>query len=428
MTERYDAIVVGAGLAGAAAAAALARGGARAALIPHDAPAGVDPGDNGTLWGHDLDPIFPGWWESMPFERHLVEKRLMFLDTASSVSVDYHDHSWDAPPYAAHTVRRARTEPWLREQVARLGAPSLSGPAPEALLRSGSGPVAGVRRGGEALEATVTIVTEDPAHQLLPRPADRGGAREYRAERSYPLGGERIDERFGIRTRQGIESECVLGFLSDRVLAGGHLRTNGETVTVGATTRLESDAASSTASTAALDALCAHPSIAPYLEGSSPSATESTERRIGARGRPALVAPGLLVAGRAAGLRFTSGWVHQELNYEVRTGALAGVAALAAVQARDASSGRLASYRQSLRRSGMLGDVARSDRADALLRWNPRIHRRYPRLLTEAFHRILTETGAPKSSITRQARDARGAAGVSWWDLARDALAAGSQL
>ena len=79
MADDFDVIVVGAGMAGSAAAIRLAKGGANVLLLERGAEPGTKNLSGGILWGHDLDAILPKWWESMPVERHVVRKRFGFL-------------------------------------------------------------------------------------------------------------------------------------------------------------------------------------------------------------------------------------------------------------------------------------------------------------------------------------------------------------
>ncbi len=61
MGDDFDAIVVGAGMAGGSAAIRLAQGGANVLLLERGAEAGAKNLSGGVLWGHDLDRILPNW-------------------------------------------------------------------------------------------------------------------------------------------------------------------------------------------------------------------------------------------------------------------------------------------------------------------------------------------------------------------------------
>src|SRR5579863_1153656 len=122
MGDEFDAIVVGAGMAGSAAAIRLAQGGANTLLLERGAEAGAKNLSGGILWGHDLDAILPRWWEEMPVERHIVRKRFGVLTPERAASFVFSDPAWALPPYVAHAVLRARTDAWLAKKAEEAGA------------------------------------------------------------------------------------------------------------------------------------------------------------------------------------------------------------------------------------------------------------------------------------------------------------------
>ena len=122
MADDFDAIVVGAGMAGCPAAIRLAQGGANVLLVERGAEAGTKNLSGGLLWGNDLARILPNWWREMPVERHIVRKRFGVLTADSAASFDLEEGSWATEPYAAHTVLRSRTDSWLAKKAEEAGA------------------------------------------------------------------------------------------------------------------------------------------------------------------------------------------------------------------------------------------------------------------------------------------------------------------
>src|SRR5215469_6402948 len=127
MADDFDLIVVGAGMAGSAAAIRAAKGGLNALLVDRSPEPGAKNLSGGILWGHDLDAILPRWWEEMPVERHVVRKRFGVLTADDAVSFDFEDHRWKAAPYVAHSVLRARTDAWLAKKAEEAGATVVAG-------------------------------------------------------------------------------------------------------------------------------------------------------------------------------------------------------------------------------------------------------------------------------------------------------------
>ena len=81
-----DAVVVGAGPAGSAAALALARAGRSVVLVERGPFPGSKNVYGGVVYGRVLDDIVPGWWEEVPVERWVVRRSTMMM-TADPVAV-----------------------------------------------------------------------------------------------------------------------------------------------------------------------------------------------------------------------------------------------------------------------------------------------------------------------------------------------------
>ena len=110
MSDEFDVIVVGAGMAGCAAAIRLAKGGSRVLLLERGEAAGAKNLSGGILWGNDLARVLPAWREEMPLERHVVRKRFGFLTGDGALSFDFEDAGWRKPPYVASpSCGRGRT-------------------------------------------------------------------------------------------------------------------------------------------------------------------------------------------------------------------------------------------------------------------------------------------------------------------------------
>src|SRR5271166_1149678 len=92
----FDAVVVGAGPAGAAAALALARAGRSVVLVERGPFPGSKNVYGGVVYGRVLDEIVPHWWEEVPVERWVVRRSTMMVTATQSLSVDYRSHDWGA--------------------------------------------------------------------------------------------------------------------------------------------------------------------------------------------------------------------------------------------------------------------------------------------------------------------------------------------
>lgn len=77
--EKFDAIIVGGGLAGCSAAIVLARAGLEVLLIERGDYCGAKNMTGGRLYGHSLEKIIPGFAEEAPIERVVKREKVSLL-------------------------------------------------------------------------------------------------------------------------------------------------------------------------------------------------------------------------------------------------------------------------------------------------------------------------------------------------------------
>ncbi len=120
--DKFDAIVVGAGVAGSVAALVMARAGLDVLVIERGDSAGCKNMTGGRLYAHTLEAIIPGFAASAPVERKVTREKISFLTEESAVTLDFHREQPDVPQHASYTVLRNRLDPWLMEQAEQAGA------------------------------------------------------------------------------------------------------------------------------------------------------------------------------------------------------------------------------------------------------------------------------------------------------------------
>lgn len=166
--DKFDAIVVGAGVAGSVAALVMARAGLDVLVIERGDSAGCKNMTGGRLYAHTLEAIIPGFAASAPVERKVTREKISFLTEESAVTLDFHREQPDVPQHASYTVLRNRLDPWLMEQAEQAGAQFIPGVRVDALVREGN-KVTGVQAGDDILEANVVILADGVNSMLTAR-------------------------------------------------------------------------------------------------------------------------------------------------------------------------------------------------------------------------------------------------------------------
>ena len=402
----FDAVVVGAGPAGSAAAPALARAGRSVVMVERGPFPGSKNVYGGVVYGRILDEVIPRWWEEVPVQRWVVRRSTMILTDTQAVTLDLRSQAWGREPYNGMTVLRADFDSWLAGHAVDAGARLLTSTVATGLLRDASGRVCGVRtdRPDGDLRARVVIACDgvnsflakeaglmaraDAAHVTL-------GAKEVLA-----LPAEVIEDRFGLGPHEGLDIEAVGG--TSGVAGGGFLYTNRDSLSVGVVVSLEELAASRRRPEELIAGFKAHPAIAPYLKGAF--LKEYSAHLIPEGGystMPPLAADGLLVAGDAAAMTLAAGIWLEGVNFAIGAGLAAGRAAAEAVAAGDVSTAGLGSYRQALERSFVLRDHKRLRLAPQLV-LSDRMQTQYTKVLGDIAEELFTVTNPePKPGLLR---------------------------
>jgi electron transfer flavoprotein-quinone oxidoreductase len=427
--DLLDAVVVGAGPAGSAAALALARAGRSVALLERGPFPGAKNVYGGVVYGRVLDGVIPRWWEQVPVQRWVVRRSTMVLTPTQALAVDFRTQAWGSAPYNGMTIYRSDFDGWLAGHAVAAGAGLITSTVATGLLRDERGAVAGVRtdRPEGDLPARAVIACDgvnsflakeagllprtDPAHLTL-------GVKEV-----LDLPASVIEERFGLAAHEGTDIE-MLG-ATRGIPGGGFLYTNTDTVSVGVVVSLPGLTAARVRPEELIADLKAHPAIAPYLRGAT--VKEYSAHLIPEGGYdaiPELATDGMVVAGDAAGLCLATGLWLEGVNFAIGSGLAAGRAVAAALAAGDTSARGLSGYRRDLESGFVLADHKRLRKAPAVVLAD-RLQQRYPGLLCDLAEGVFTVTNpVPKPGVLRLLRQSATYHRVSLAGLIRDGLAA----
>ena len=426
-TAEFDAVVVGAGPAGSAAALALARAGRSVVMVERGPFPGSKNVYGGVVYGRILDSVIPRWWEEVPVQRWVVRRSTMVMTDTQALALDLRSQTWGAEPYNGMTVYRADFDSWLAGHAVAAGARLVTSTVATGLLRDGTGRVCGVRtdRPDGELRAKVVIAC-DGVNSFLAKEAGllpRADAAHHTlgAKEVLSLPASVIEERFGLGPEEGLDIEAIGA--TGGIPGGGFLYTNRDSVSVGVVVGLEGLVASGRRPEDLIAGFKSHPAIAPYLRGAS--VKEYSAHLIPEGGydhMPALAADGFLVAGDAAAMTLAAGIWLEGVNFAIGAGLAAGRAAADAVVGGDVSASGLAGYRRALERNFVLRDHIRLRRAPNLI-LSDRMQQQYTKVICDLAEQLFTVGNpAPKPGtakiLLRSIRRHR----VRWRDLVRDGI------
>ena len=404
MPSEFDALVVGGGVAAAASAVALADSGRRVALVrPRQGPRPA----SGLVSGRALARA-PPWARSLPIDRALVGRTVLLLDRESAVSLDYRDEAWVASAAPDGLVSGAVWAESLATAAAAKGTVLLGVESGAPIDRGAGGAVVG------ALGHTAALTLVEGAVDGTPNPP---APTWWTLRRSYTLAPDRVSARLAVAPGQGAFWECVLGFLPRTARGAGFLYPTTEGLTVGVTVRSLTGATAASVARETMDALVAHPAVAPLVSGSTPSEELLAPATLGGSLRAPEAGEGYLALCVPQGGGFSTVAGAPSVDRELARGVAAGTAIATALAAHAPSTAALRTYLPGLR--AIERAAARGSLGVAL---NPRAPREYPALAASLLHELMHESGRPKESVTAAVRRVRKGSRRSWIRLGADAL------
>ncbi len=407
--DKIDAVVVGGGLAGCAAAYRLAEAGRQVILLERGDAPGAKNVTGGRMYVEPVRRYLPDLLKDAPFERHVVKEMLCVLDDGGSTLIEHGNEAWRQEPYMSYTLLRARFDAWFAEKAAEKGAFVIPKRRVDDLLLE-DGRVAGVRAGGEAIGAHV-VIAADGALSFTARKAGLCAQREpgdyaVAIKEIYKLDEHTIEDRFGVGPGEG--AACLFaGAVTKGLFGGGFMYTNKDTVSVGIVLGIGALVKEGGRLEAAriMEEFTARPEVRRYIRGGElKEYSAHVISEAGINGLSKLFGDGILVAGDAAGFALNLGVTVRGMEFAVASGVMAAETADEALGRGDVSAQGLSLYAKRLADSIVMQDMQTFRNARRVLE-NPRLFTVYPKFLCELMQSLFTVDAGVKAPLYRTAMD-----------------------
>ncbi|MGE5396747.1 MAG: FAD-dependent oxidoreductase, partial [Chitinophagales bacterium] len=406
--EKFDVIIVGAGLAGLSAAYVLAAEGLETVIIERGDYPGAKNVTGGRIYLNPVRQYLPDIWEEAPFERHVTNEVITMMSPDSSTSFRFRSNSFSNPPYQSYTVLRATFDRWLAEKAEEKGAMLVTKNRVDDIIKEND-KVIGVTAGGEELGADVIIACDG----VLSLTAEKAGLRSPGLPQNYAVGMKEvieipqatIEDRFNLTGDEGL-AQLFMGSLTQGRFGGGFLYTNKASISLGMVIGIKDlmEKAPGVEAPRLLEEFKARSEIAPLLAGGE--LVEYSAHVIpegGLNGLTRLFGNGILVAGDAAGFSLNMGLSVRGMEFAIASGVMAARTILKARENNDFSSSSLAAYQRLLQESFVLKDFQTFKEAPHFME-NQRLFNHYPQMIGDIMAELFTVPAGPKDKLSSTVR------------------------
>ena len=406
--EKFDVIVVGAGLAGLATAYVASQSGLEVLVLEKGDYPGAKNVTGGRLYLNPVRDLFPGLWEKAPLGRHIVREEIVIMDKERSLTVSYTGDELAQPPYQSCSVQRSIFDRWFAQETEKKGAIIVTKNRVDGLVIE-NGRVVGVWAGDDELRADV-VVAADGVMSLL---SEQAGLRSIGDPHHYAVGFKEtieldrktVEERFNLEGDEGA-ARLFMGEVTQGKFGGGFLYTNKESISLGIVVGIKNlmEGNPDIQAPLLLEEFRQRPEIRRLLTGGQ--TVEYSAHVIpegGLKGMGRLYRDGLLVVGDAAGLALNIGVTVRGMEYALASGYYAAQAIIRAKETGDYSAGSLKGYADLLETSFVMQDFRNFKNTPEALD-HPRFFQFYPRMVGNLMKDIYEVPDGPKATIFQTVR------------------------
>ncbi|PWV37227.1 MAG: hypothetical protein DJ555_03120 [Desulfurococcaceae archaeon] len=382
VVDKHDVIVVGAGLAGSAAAYYLAKRGYDVLLVEKAKVPGQRNVTGGILYGsfipgYGLIDLIPDFESEAPLERRVVKYRLamissptypaeyryravapnkrsyMVLEIDETSMLDRFIHRGISTGHD-YTVIRAKFDRWFARKVEEVGGIVVTATAVEDLVIEDE-KVVGIRTNKEEIHADLVIDASGITSKLvikagLRKPLDPSQV-YHGIKQVYQLSEDEINKRFGLKNGEGM-AIAIMGDFLRGMIGGGFIYTNRDTISVGLVVTMSSMLKSLRKNVKeigkpldVLEDMISHPYVSRFIEGAK--LVEYSAHNIPKGPMTILEKPlrsGFLVAGDALGAFVKIGGLIDGMRRAIATGIMAAQTYIYARKNNDFSEKTLSIY------------------------------------------------------------------------------------
>ena len=360
--KKYDAIVVGAGPAGAAAAYIMAQKGLSVLLLERGKHPGSKNMFGGTIYARATEAIIPEFWREAPIERAITNDELWLMEKDSAFKFGFNGLRFGKVPYNKFSVLRTIFDRWFANKAVEAGATLVNNLLVTDLVFEKKGllgkRIVGVRLdSGDEVKADVVILAEGVNAFLTKKAGLRSDLPPHTmtlyVKEIIALPSEKIEDRFQLEKNEG-STIGVIGYPTAGAVGKGGLWTNKESVSIVVGAYLDEIIKKKLSPAILLKRFKEHPLIGRLLKGGK--RIEYLAHMIpkgGYKFIPELYADGVIVIGDAAVM--ISG--RHGTDLAMLSGKFAGETVVQAKAKGDFTSKMLVNYQHKLNNSFFMEDI-----------------------------------------------------------------------